>query len=157
MNILKEALRMELTVYLAGQIHDDWRNELKENAIKMELPIQFVGPMENHDRSDNIGEEIKGEQSNKILKDEAASEINNLRTHVLLQKSDVVIALFGENYKQWNSAMDAATAIALQKPLILIRPESLHHPLKELSNKAQVTVENTDQALKALSYIFETN
>ncbi|MCA0992376.1 YtoQ family protein [Pseudalkalibacillus hwajinpoensis] len=148
---------MELTVYLAGQIHDDWRNELKENAIKMELPIQFVGPMESHDRSDNIGEEIKGEQPNKILKDEAASEINNLRTHVLLHKSDVVIALFGENYKQWNSAMDAATAIALQKPLILIRPESLHHPLKELSNKAQVTVENTDQALKALSYIFETN
>ncbi len=157
MTILKEALRMELTVYLAGQIHDDWRNELKEKAIKMELPIQFVGPMENHERSDNIGEEIKGEQPNKIFKDEAASEINNLRTHVLLQKSDVVISLFGENYKQWNSAMDAATAITLQKPLILIRPESLHHPLKELSNKAQVTVENTDQALKALSYIFETN
>ena len=148
---------MELTVYLAGQIHDNWRSELKKKAHKMELPIHFVGPMENHDRSDDIGQEIKGEQPNAIFKDEAASEINNLRTQVLLNKSDVVIALFGEDYKQWNSAMDAGTAIALQKPLILIRPESLHHPLKEIANRAQVVVETEEQALKALSYIFETN
>lgn len=148
---------MELTVYLAGQIHDNWRDELKVKSKKMNLPISFVGPMENHDRSDNIGEEIKGEQPNPVFKDEAASEINNFRTQVLLGKSDVVIALFGDKYKQWNSAMDAATAVALQKPLILIRPESLHHPLKELANKAQVVVETPEQALQALSYLFETD
>ncbi|MCA0986396.1 YtoQ family protein [Guptibacillus algicola] len=148
---------MELTVYLAGQIHDNWRDELKVKSKEMDLPISFVGPMENHDRSDNIGEEIKGEQPNAVFKDEAASEINNFRTQVLLGKSDVVIALFGDKYKQWNSAMDAATAVALQKPLILIRPESLHHPLKELANKAQVVVETPEQALQALSYIFETD
>jgi YtoQ family protein len=111
--------------------------------------------MTDHDRSDNIGEEILGKQPNAVLKDEAASQINNLRTQVLLKKSDVVIALFGEKYKQWNSAMDAATAIALDKPLILVRPEKLHHPLKELSNKAQVVVETPEQALQALAYIFE--
>ncbi|SDZ29114.1 YtoQ family protein [Evansella caseinilytica] len=146
---------MELIVYLAGQIHDDWRNQLKEKADGMQLPVTFVGPMENHERSDNIGEEILGQQPNSILKDEAASKFNNLRTRILLRKSDVVIALFGEKYRQWNSAMDAATAIALNKPLILIRPASLHHALKEISEKAQVTVETPDQALAALSYIFE--
>ena len=146
---------MELTVYLAGQIHDDWRKEVKEKASSMELPLQFTGPMENHDRSDNIGVEVLGEQPNAVFKDEAASKFNNLRTQVLLNKSDIVIALFGEKYKQWNSAMDAASAVALNKPLILVRPESLHHPLKELSEKAQITVENIDQALQALSYIFE--
>lgn len=147
---------MELTVYLAGQIHDNWRAELKKASEERGLPIHYVGPMENHDRSDNIGEEILGQQPNKVFKDEAASAVNNLRTQVLLGKSDVVIALFGEKYKQWNSAMDAATGIALGKPLILIRPEALHHPLKELSNKAQLVVETPDQALQALSYIFET-
>lgn len=147
---------MELTVYLAGQIHDDWREDIKKEAEKRGLPIHFVGPMENHDRSDNIGEEILGTQPNKVLKDEAASAINNLRTQVLLGKSDIVIALFGEKYKQWNTAMDASAAISLGKPLILVRPESLHHPLKELSNKAQVTVETPEQALQVLSYIFET-
>ncbi|WP_026676268.1 YtoQ family protein [Fictibacillus gelatini] len=146
---------MELIVYLAGQIHDDWREKIKLKAEEMKLPLTFVGPMEDHDRSDNVGEEIIGKQPNPVLKDEAASSINNLRTEILLRKADVVIALFGEKYKQWNTAMDAATAIAMQKPLILIRPESLHHPLKELSNKAQVVVETPEQALKVLSYIFE--
>jgi YtoQ family protein len=84
-----------------------------------------------------------------------APQINNLRTTVLMNKADIVIALFGDKYKQWNTAMDAASAVQLGKPLILIRPESLHHPLKELSNKAQVVVETVDQALDAITYIFE--
>jgi YtoQ family protein len=144
---------VELVVYLAGEIHSEWRSELKEKATN--LPFTFVGPMLDHDRSDHIGEEILGEQTSSILKDEAASGINNFRTELLIKKADVVIALFGANYKQWNTAMDASTAISLQKPLILIRPKDLHHPLKELSNKANVTVETVDQALKVLKYVFE--
>ncbi|MCF6138316.1 YtoQ family protein [Pseudalkalibacillus berkeleyi] len=147
---------MNLTVYLAGQIHDPWRDELIEKAHSKDLPLTFVSPMTNHSRSDAIGEEISGEQPTKIMKDDKASEFNNLRTEVLMAKSDVVIAYFGESYKQWNTAMDASTALAKNKPLILIRDESLHHALKELSNKATATVENFDQAIKALSYVFET-
>jgi YtoQ family protein len=147
---------MRLTVYLAGQIHDQWREEIKDLAVQKKLPIDFVGPMENHDRSDDIGEEIIGKQPNPVLKDEAASQINNLRTQVLMNKSDIVVALFGTTYKQWNTAMDASAAISLGKPLILIRPEELHHPLKELSNKAQVVVEKPEQAIQALAYIFAT-
>ncbi|MGE7923975.1 YtoQ family protein [Viridibacillus arvi] len=146
---------MELTVYLAGEIHSNWRQELKEKAEVLGIPLNFVGPMENHDRSDFIGEEILGEQPNAIYRDEAASKINNLRTQILIRKSDVVIALFGEKYKQWNTAVDASAAVALDKPLIVIRPENLHHPLKELSNKANVTVETVDQAVKVLAYIFD--
>jgi YtoQ family protein len=152
----KGGIFMRLTVYLAGQIHDEWREEIKKLAVQKELPIDFVGPMENHDRSDDIGEEIIGKQPNPVLKDEAASQINNLRTQVLMNKSDIVVALFGTTYKQWNTAMDASAAITLGKPLILIRPEELHHPLKELSNKAQVVVEKPEQAVQALSYIFDT-
>lgn len=147
---------MKLTVYLAGEIHSSWREEVKRKATTLELPIIFVGPMENHDRSDNIGEEILGKQPNAILKDTAASSFNNLRTELLMKKSDIVIALFGEQYKQWNTAMDASAAVSLNKPLILIRQESHHHALKELSRKAHVTVETVDQAVQALQYIFES-
>ncbi|PSL44537.1 YtoQ family protein [Salsuginibacillus halophilus] len=147
---------MKLNVYLAGQIHDDWRSEIRTKAEEMNLPLDFFAPMENHDRSDNIGEEILGEQPNAIAKDDAASSMNNLRTRILMQKADVVIALFGENYKQWNTAMDAATAMTLGKPVILIRPANLHHPAKELAEKAQVVVETKEQALQALAYVFET-
>jgi YtoQ family protein len=146
---------MRLTVYLAGEIHSSWREEIKKKSLALKLPVDFVGPMEDHERSDNIGEEILGEQPNAVFKDEAASSFNNLRTGILLHKSDLVIALFGEQYKQWNTAMDASSAIAAGKPVILIRPEKLHHPLKELSRKANATVETVDQALKALAYIFD--
>ncbi|WP_339147306.1 MULTISPECIES: YtoQ family protein [unclassified Sutcliffiella] len=146
---------MKFTIYLAGEIHTDWREELKDKAKALDLPLEFVGPMTDHERSDNIGELIMGTQANPIAKDEAASQINNLRTQLLMKKSDVVIALFGEKYKQWNTAMDASAAISLHKPLILIRPENLHHPLKELSNKANVTVETVNQALKVLTYVLE--
>lgn len=146
---------MKLTVYLAGQIHDDWREDVKEKAKKKNLPLEFVGPQTNHTRSDNVGEDISGIQPGSVYKDDAASSINNLRTQVLMQKSDIVIALFGEKFKQWNTAMDASTALSLNKPTIIIRPDSLIHPLKELSNKANVTVETVDQALAAIAYIFE--
>lgn len=146
---------MRLTVYLAGEIHTSWREEVKQKSAALNLPIDFVGPMEDHDRSDHIGEEILGKQPNAIFKDAAASSFNNLRTEILLKKADLVIALFGEQYKQWNTAMDASAAVALAKPLILIRPEAHHHALKELSRKAHATLENVDQAIKALHYIFE--
>lgn len=146
---------MNLTVYLAGEIHTNWRDEIKQKAEERNLPLTFVSPQTNHDRSDNIGEEILGEQPGKYYRDDAASDINNFRTQVLMQKADIVIALFGEEYRQWNTAMDASAAITMNKPTIIIRPESLIHPLKELSNKANVTVETVDQALQVLEYVFE--
>lgn len=146
---------MNLTVYLAGEIHTNWRDEIKQKAEERNLPLNFVSPQTNHDRSDNIGEEILGEQPGNYYRDDAASDINNFRTQVLMQKADIVIALFGEEYRQWNTAMDASAAITMNKPTIIIRPKSLIHPLKELSNKANVTVETVDQALQVLEYVFE--
>lgn len=146
---------MELTVYLAGQIHDNWREEVEQKAKEKNLPLTFVAPQTNHDKSDRIGESILGEQPSKLYRDDAASSVNNFRTQVLMQKSDIVIALFGEKYKQWNTAMDASAAITMNKPTIIVRPEELIHPLKELANKANITVETIDQALEVLAYIYE--
>lgn len=146
---------MELTVYLAGEIHSDWRDQLKAKAKEKNLPLTFVGPQTNHDLSDDIGEKILGKQPGNYYRDDAASAVNNLRTQVLMQKADVVIALFGEKYRQWNTAMDASAVITLNKPTILVRPEEFIHPLKELSNKANITVETIDQALDVLAYIYE--
>lgn len=146
---------MELTVYLAGEIHTPWREETKTRVSEKGLPISFVSPQTNHDLSDDIGAQILGEQPNKYFHDDAASSINNLRTEVMMKKSDVVIALFGKEYKQWNTAMDASRAVAEGKPLIIIRPESLIHSLKELSNKANVVCESVEQAVSVLEYIYQ--
>src|SRR5699024_88945 len=73
----------------------------------------------------------------------------------LLQKADIGVALFGTDYNQWNTAMDLSTGIAMGKPSIMIRPESLIHPLKELSRKPNVTVESDGQAAAVLADIYE--
>ena len=144
---------MKFTVYLAGQIHDNWREELMKQAKDKGLSLDFVYPQTEHDLSDAIGEQILGEQPGDYYRDEAASAINNFRTTVLMEKADIVIALFGDQYRQWNTAMDATTAINKGKPLIIIRPKNLIHALKELSNKANVTVETVEQAVQVLEYI----
>lgn len=143
---------MTVTVYLAGQIHDSWREDVIRKAEEANLDLDFVSPMTDHDLSDNIGVKILGDEEKAVHKDDKASDINNFRTTLLMSKADVVIALFGDQYKQWNTAMDATTAINKNKPLILIRDESLIHPLKELANKADVVVENIDQAIEVLKY-----
>lgn len=144
---------MNLTVYLAGHIHDNWRSEIRTEAHRRNLNLRFVGPQENHSRSDGIGEEILGKQESPVARDATASQINNLRTRILMAKSDVVVALFGKEFRQWNTAMDASLAIALGKPVIIIRDPSLQHALKELSDRAQLVVEQPNQALDALMYV----
>lgn len=144
---------MKFVVYLAGQIHDDWRGQLIQQAEDKGLDLEFVYPQTEHDLSDAIGEKILGEQLGDYYRDEAASAVNNFRTNVLMEKADIVIALFGDQYRQWNTAMDATTAVNKNKPLIIIRPEELIHALKELSNKANVTVETVEQAIQVLEYI----
>lgn len=143
---------MTFTVYLAGQIHDSWREEVEQKAKDANLDLEFVSPMTDHDLSDNIGIKILGEEEKDVHKDDKASDINNFRTSLLMSKADIVIALFGDQYKQWNTAMEATTAINKNKPLIIIRDESLIHPLKELANKANVVVETIDQAIEVLAY-----
>ncbi|MGE4614177.1 MAG: YtoQ family protein [Planctomycetota bacterium] len=144
---------MRLTVYLAGQIHDDWRDRLRAEAKRREIDVEFVGPQDEHDLSDGIGEQILGEQESARWKDEVASQVNNLRTRVLMSRSDAVVAQFGEKFRQWNAAMDAGIAIALGKPLIIVRDPSLHHALKEVSQRAQMTVDRPEQVLDALEYV----
>lgn len=146
---------MTLTVYLAGEIHSNWREELIEKVNAKGVDLEFVFPQQVHDRSDSIGEDIQGEQPNDYFRDLAASDINNFRTEVLLNKADIVVALFGEQFRQWNTAMDLSAAIAKGKPSIMIRPESLIHPLKELSRKSNVTVGTVEQAAEVLAYVFE--
>ena len=144
---------MRLTVYLAGQIHDDWRDQLRQQAEERGIAVDFVGPQDEHDLSDGIGEQILGEQESARWRDELASQVNNLRTRILMQRADAVVAQFSEKFRQWNAAMDAGIAIALGKPLIVVRDPSLHHALKEISQRAQMTVDRPQQVLDALEYV----
>ncbi|HUF05910.1 MAG TPA: YtoQ family protein [Candidatus Binatia bacterium] len=61
----------DLIVYLAGEIHSDWRDRLRTLIEAKGLPadVDFVGPQEAHDRSDDVGEAILGEQPGARYRD----------------------------------------------------------------------------------------
>jgi YtoQ family protein len=144
-----------VVVYLAGEIHSDWRARLREQVREMELPVEFVGPQEAHDRSDSAGEDIVGAQPTPRYRDVASAGVNTLRTRVLLRRADLVVAYFGDRYRQWNTAADAGAALAAGVPLLLVRAPDLTHALKEVEAMAAFTVETLEQAARALAYVFE--
>ena len=146
---------MDLVIYAAGEIHSEWRLELRELLKAADVDAELVGPQEDHDRSDGIGEQILGEQPNPLYRDLQGARVSTLRTRVLMQRADLAVAYFGPKYKQWNTASDAGFALASGLPLVLVRSPEHVHALKELDALASLTVETIEQAAQAIAYIFE--
>lgn len=144
-----------MTIYLAGEIHGTWRERLRELVASRDLPVRFVGPQEDHDRSDDIGEKILGVQPSPRFRDLVGAGANTLRTRVLMRSADLAVAYFGDKYRQWNTAADAGAAVAAGIPLLLVRSPDLVHALKELDAMATFTVETLEQAGQAIAYVFE--
>ncbi|MBT3326166.1 MAG: YtoQ family protein [Gemmatimonadales bacterium] len=146
---------MDVVIYAAGEIHSEWRMELRRQLQSAGVDAELVGPQENHDRSDDVGEAILGKQPDARYRDLMGAQANTLRTRVLMQRADLVVAYFGPKYKQWNTASDAGFALASGLPLVLVRAEEHVHALKELDALATMTVETLEQAAQAIAYIFE--
>ncbi len=144
-----------ITIYTAGEIHSDWRDRFRAALQAAGVSATLVGPNPEHDRSDSVGEDILGEQPGPQYRDLMGARVNTLRTRILLRKADLVVAYFGHQYRQWNTASDAGAAVASGLPLILVRDAELIHALKELDALATLTVETLEQAAEAVAYISE--
>jgi len=145
----------EITIYLAGEIHSDWRDRFREMLRSRGVPAECVGPQEVHDRSDSVGEDILGPQPGDRYRDLTGASVNTLRTRVLLRRAELAVAYFGDEYRQWNTAADAGAALARDLPLVLVRDPELTHALKEIDALASFTCETLEQAVEAVAYVFE--
>jgi len=144
-----------LKVYLAGEIHTNWREEIIDLCIKEKLDIKFTSPVTDHEASDNCGVEILGEEEKNMWKDRKGANINSIRTKKSIQDSDVVIVKFGEKYKQWNAAFDAGYASALNKSIIVIHNEDHLHALKEVNAAASAVASDQKQVVRVLKYVLD--
>jgi len=139
-------------VYLAGEIHSDWRERIAAGVRDADLPVALFSPVTDHDTSDDVGVDILGAEGEKFWHDHKGAGVNAIRTQTLLQRADVVVVRFGEQYKQWNAAFDAGYAAALGKPLITLHPPEHDHALKELDRAAMATAREPEQVVEILRY-----
>ena len=141
---------MQLSVYLAGEIHTDWRDEITTGAADM--PVTFTGPVTDHAASDDCGVAILGAEDQKFWHDHKGAKLNAIRTRKALEEADIVVVRFGDKYRQWNAAFDAGYAAALGKSLIVMHGPDHQHALKEVDAAALALVETPRQVVDILRY-----
>jgi YtoQ family protein len=142
---------MSLKVYLSGEIHTDWREQIIEGASA--LQVTFSGPVTDHDASDDCGVAILGAEENKFWHDHKGAKMNAIRTRKGIEEADIVVVRFGEKYKQWNAAFDAGYAAALGKSLIVLHGPEHQHALKEVDAAALAVAEEPRQVVEILRYV----
>ena len=142
---------MSLTVYLSGEIHTEWREQIITGAKG--LDVRFTAPVTDHDASDDCGVDILGPEPEKFWHDHKGAKVNAIRTRKSISDADIVVVRFGEKYKQWNAAFDAGYAAALGKSLIIMHGADHQHALKEVDAAALAVVESPDEIVRILTYV----
>ncbi len=142
---------MGLNVYLSGEIHTDWREQIIDGA--QGLDITFNAPVTDHAASDDCGVETLGAESDKYWHDHKGAMVNAIRTRKGIADADVVVVRFGEKYKQWNAAFDAGYASALGKSLIILQQPEHDHALKEVDAAALAMARTPQQVVDVLRYV----
>ncbi|MBN8291576.1 YtoQ family protein [Rhodobacter sp. NTK016B] len=142
---------MTLSVYLSGEIHTDWREQIVAGAKG--LDVTFNGPVTDHAASDDCGVAILGAEDSKFWHDHKGAKVNAIRTRKGIADADVVVVRFGEQYKQWNAAFDAGYAAALGKSLIILQRPEHDHALKEVDAAALAVAREPAQVVEILRYV----
>lgn len=142
---------MTLNVYLSGEIHTDWREQIIDGCKG--LDVAFSSPVTDHAASDDCGVTILGAEDQKYWHDHKGAMVNAIRTRRGIQDADVVVVRFGEKYKQWNAAFDAGYAAALGKSLIIVQMPEHQHALKEVDAAALAVTEDPAKVADILRYV----
>ncbi len=142
-----------LNVYLSGEIHTGWRDEIEAGARAAGLDVAFSAPVTDHAASDDCGVAILGAEPDKVWHDHKGAKLNAIRTRKAIADADVVVVRFGDQYRQWNAAFDAGYAAALGKSLIILHGPDHAHALKEVDAAALAVAETPAQVVALLAYV----
>ena len=143
---------MDLNVYLSGEIHTDWRQQIKDGCEANNLSIVFTSAVTAHQASDAAGD-LLGPEDNNFWRDHKSAKVNAIRTKTLIENCDVAVVRFGDKYKQWNAAFDAGCCSALGTPYITLHDEDIIHPLKEVDASAMAWATTPEQVVEILTYV----
>jgi len=120
-------------------------------AKSLGLPLTFTSAVTDHEASDAAGDML-GAENNSFWRDHKSSKVNGIRTKTMIQKCDIAVVRFGDQYKQWNAAFDAGYCAAIGKPYITLHDENIIHPLKEVDAAAMAWAQTPEQVVEILKY-----
>jgi len=143
---------MTWKVYLSGEIHTDWRQQIIDGASAHGLPVEFSSAVTDHAASDAAGD-LLGEEEKPFWRDHKSAKVNAIRTKTHIQNCDIAVIRFGDKFKQWNAAFDAGYCAALGKPYITLHDEDIIHALKEVDAPAMAWATAPDQVVEILKYV----
>ncbi len=143
---------MNWNVYLSGEIHTDWRQQIKDGCNSLNLSITFTSAVTDHEASDSAGD-LLGKEDDNFWRDHKSAKVNAIRTKTLIENCDLAVVRFGDKYKQWNAAFDAGNCAALGKPYITLHDEDIIHPLKEVDASAMAWATTPEQVVEILKYV----
>lgn len=143
---------MQLTVYLSGEIHTDWRDQIRQGCEAQGLEIEFTSAVTVHEASDAAGD-LLGAEDNQFWRDHKSAKVNAIRIKTLIEQCDVAVVRFGDKYKQWNAAFDAGYCAALGTPYITLHEPDIIHPLKEVDAAAMAWATTAEQLVEMLTYV----
>ena len=143
---------MQWNIYLSGEIHTDWRQQIIDGCSALELPVEFSSAVTDHAASDAAGD-LLGNEDDSFWRDHKSSKVNGIRTKTMIEMCDIAVVRFGDKYKQWNAAFDAGYCAALGKPYITLHDEDIIHPLKEVDASALAWATTPEQVVEILRYV----
>ena len=81
-----------LKVYLSGEIHTNWRDEIINKCKDLNLNITFYSPVTDHELSDDVGIKILGNEEKKFWHDNKSAKINAIK-HALKEVYAAALAV----------------------------------------------------------------
>ncbi len=142
---------MQWNIYLSGEIHTDWRQQIINGCQTLGLPVSFHSAVTDHEVSDSAGDFL-GVENNPFWRDHKSANVNAIRTRTLIEGCDIAVIRFGDKYKQWNAAFDAGYCASSGKPYITLHDEKIIHALKEVDAAAQAWAKTPEDVVEILKY-----
>ena len=79
-------------IYLSGEIHTAWRDEIIQKSKNEKLPVSFLTPELNHEQSDAAGDFL-AEASSNFWRDNQSAKVNSIRI-----KNKTISIIYSKKY-----------------------------------------------------------
>ena len=90
-------------VYLAGEIHSDWRDRIAAGVADAGLPVVLTHPVTDHAASDDCGVAILGAEDDKFWHDHKGAGVNAIYgpgTNIPAAAAEILALLRAQHQKR---------------------------------------------------------